>query len=196
MKKKILSMALIAISMVAFTGKAQNATTVTPCDNSANCPAQVCDTKQCPEMSNLFHGINLTDAQKGQLKQLKEKNQAERKAKLEARKAEKQDKAAKVAADRKARMDKRREVKKAYLVEIKNILTPEQYVQFLENNYVNASPRHDKGFGKKDARHGNKQAFNKNRKDRKHADKMAFGKKQGQRKGDRAPRQASPAPKA
>lgn len=56
-----------------------------------------------------------------------------------------------------------------YLKNVKAILTPEQYVQFLENNYVNAPQHHKKGkFGKdgrKHKRHDNKN-FGNNRPNR------------------------------
>lgn len=123
--KKII-VALAAIAMTA--GFAANADVCNnkPCDKQCNKPCnQPCDTactnpcaqaQFCP-----FDGLNLTDAQKQQFKDLRAKRQQ---AKKDAK------------ADRKA---DRKAAKKAQLDEIKSILTPEQYTLFLENHFVNGN---------------------------------------------------------
>lgn len=144
MKKKILGLALIAMSFVTFTSMAQSNSS----DSSTTRQEKVKTIKENrkgnrPE-KNPFEGMNLTETQKSQLKQLDEKRKAERQQKAEARKAEKTAK-----ADKAAKMAERRAAKKAYLDEVKAIIGPEQYVVFLENMYT------DNGGH----RHGNKAAI-------------------------------------
>lgn len=79
---------------------------------------KACDAKGACE----FEGLNLTDAQKEQIKNIKEEQKAQCQAKKEAAKAQKE-----------ACKADRQEARKAYLAKIKNVLTPEQYVQYLEN---------------------------------------------------------------
>lgn len=108
---------------------------------------QVCDRatlncqRPCP-----FDGLNLTADQQARIKALQETCRAENR----------QDKADRKAEKARQRDDRRRQ----YLNNVKEILTPEQYVTFLENNFINGgghkAPRHDKM-----ARRGN---FSKDRK--------------------------------
>lgn len=122
MKKFIVALAAVAMT-AGFVAKADDNNN-RPCQGARQCdvpcenrPCAAADCKAvCP-----FDNLNLTDAQKEQLKALRAK-------KIEARKAQKQDKKAAKA-----------ECRRAELAEIKAILTPEQYVQFLENNYVDKS---------------------------------------------------------
>ena len=144
MKKKILGLALVAMSFVTVNSIAQ-----TPNQNNT-CPVnkenaickkgnanRVCNQKQvCP-----FDGLNLSDAQKDQMKQLKAKRDA---ARAEMKKADKADKQRRDSA----KMADRRNAKKEYLEEIKVILTPEQYTMFLENFYINGGNHHAKAFNK------------------------------------------------
>lgn len=136
MKKKILSLALAAITLASFNSMAQ-----TP-DNAAaqqteNVGTRGRDIKKGPKMQNPFEGLDLTDAQKDQLKALREKRAAERKARFEAMKQQKE------AGDRK-RMERksfndstRMAERKKYLEEVKAIVGPDNYVIFLENFYMN-----------------------------------------------------------
>lgn len=145
MKKKILGLALIAISLVSFGSMAQttsnngNNTTTT----KENIKCKKADKKKCRAQVNPFEGLNITDAQKAQLRQLNDKRKADRQQQDKIRKDNKQ-------RNDSARMADRRAAKKAYLKEVKAIIGPEQYVMFLENMYVNGNGnRHDKAaFGK------------------------------------------------
>lgn len=95
---------------------------------------KACDAKGACE----FEGLNLTDAQKEQIKTIKSEQQAARQAKKEAAKAGKD--AAK--ADRQAE-------RKAYLEKVKAVLTPEQYTQYLENQATRANKPMGRPQGKR-----------------------------------------------
>lgn len=130
MKKKLI-MALAAVAMTAgFAAKADNCCNqrrhcndndrhcTQPCDVNANrCDSAACCPGACP-----FDDLGLTDAQKQQLKDLRTRQAEARKSATRNAKQLRKD----------ARSDSRR----AELAEIKKILTPEQYVKFLEGNFV------------------------------------------------------------
>lgn len=163
--KKFIGLALAALSFTALPLAAQTTTEAQPttCVGKAACKV-VPDRQNC-----LFKGIDLSDAQKEQIKALRTK------------KAE----GAKFMRDQKMRNDStakaaRLEARKNYLSELKTILGPEKYVQFLENSYLygNNGGRHAK-FDKM-ARHGKKgdAARKDNRRDKKSGDRNG---KQGTR---------------
>lgn len=148
MKKKVLGIALLAMSFVGFSAAAQTPAT--------NAPAQQESVKKGDRQGrkaqvNPFEGMNLSDAQQAQLKQLNEKRQSERQARKQTRKDEKQ-------RNDSARMAERRNEKKSYLDQVKAIVGPEQYVVFLENFYVSggnkAAMGHNKAVKSKDGRKG------------------------------------------
>lgn len=135
MNKKTLTSALAALTIFAFSANAQtpaesqqpncpNAATECP---QAKCPGQKrnCDAQQCPQAKYL-QGITLTDAQKKKIQELNTQVYQNRQASRVAMKQQK--KRANAAADsvkRASRME--------YLHQMKNILTPDQYVTYLEN---------------------------------------------------------------
>lgn len=141
MKKKIIAAALLAISLVSFPSLAQQPTQANPtcaeaqCNNKARCAVEKCD---------VFEGLNLTEQQKTQLNELRQQRAAKAKAEGE-----------KVRKDRKqARQD--------YLNNVKAILTPEQYVSFLEISFLNNNGGHNKTAkmnkdGKRDGKRDGKQ---------------------------------------
>ncbi len=153
MKKTILALAVMAVSIVsvpAFAQKKGNAKGVQcteQCTDNAKCNEQckpgdcndkcepaTCGKKKCngPRTMCVFEGLNLTDAQKQQLKDVKKpgKRMAEQDAQQRA--------------DRAKQM---RAAKAAYLQDVKAILTPDQYVEFLENSNLSA-PAFKKAPGK------------------------------------------------
>lgn len=128
MKKLIIAMACMAVT-AGFTAAAQ---TEKKCDKQ-NCPKteqctkdKACDKQQPCARPCEFDGLNLTDAQKEQLKSIK----AEQISKAQAAKQAKQQAKAKAKAEKRAAKEAARA---EYLAKVKAVLTPEQYVQYLEN---------------------------------------------------------------
>jgi hypothetical protein len=134
MKKILLSAVVVTMSLFSFNAMAHGK----QCDKK-DCQKETCDKhKKCDKMektncTNPFVGIELTKAQQ---------------EKLEALKASCPIKVNK-KADRKKFHQYRdsiaRDAKVKHLAEVKKILTPEQYVQFLENMVLNSpkkAPKH------------------------------------------------------
>lgn len=177
MKKKVLGLALMAMALIGFNGMAQNTTQSQKAqvENNACCKKGDKDSKkggkmQAREKKNPYEGLTLTDAQKTKLAQLDAKRQAERQAKMEARKAQKDGRKgdlknmtdAEKQAAKKAKMDARKADKMEYLKEVKAIIGPDQYVVFLENMYVNGGQQ---GGGKaiKQGRNGGQKGMAHNK---------------------------------
>ena len=133
MKKNFLAL-MLAVAVAALPSVAQTT------DNTANDGDQSKTKKERVERvrkggmhrgANPFAGISLSDEQKAQLKALGEKNKAERKEKA-------QQAAEKRQANDSIKHEKRNAERKAFLTDVKGILTADQYVTFLENFYLNA----------------------------------------------------------
>lgn len=141
--KKIL-LAVLVLAAACGSAFAQNT------NNAQQPQAAACELNgQKPGMCNPFEGLNLTADQQSKFDALK----AECKARFEKSKADRQkEKADKKADKMKAKAEARAKAKAAreqMLAKIKGILTPEQYVKFLENNFVNGAdkgPRPGKDF--------------------------------------------------
>lgn len=126
MKRTILSIALVAVATLMLTAVANN--------NDANenlthdkCKKECCDNNKIKRgkhhkarMFNPFEGITLSDSQKEQLK-----------AKALERKANREEMM-------KAHSDENKKMRKQYLEDLKIVLTPEQYMQYLENLALNS----------------------------------------------------------
>lgn len=113
---------------------------------------------------NPMEGIELTAQQQEAFKALRLKNQQANKAENKActeescKKGECKDCSKDKCTckpDPKARMQAMRERRAAHLAEIKKILTPEQYTQFLENHFLN-SGNDRQGAMQKNSKKGNK----------------------------------------
>ena len=130
MKKKIFGIALLAISFVTFTSAAQDKTENKSQTSGSKTEKPRGNKKAVRDAVNPFEGLTLTDAQQSKLKEVTDKQKAQR--------TEKKKEAGK---QREQARQERKTKRSAYLKEVKAILTPEQYVTFLENAYN--SPRLD-----------------------------------------------------
>lgn len=141
MKKQILSFIVLGMSLFSLTASAQhrhngerNRATkpATECCAQPDCKSNngTCSPAECCPG---FEGLNLTEEQQTKLKALCEKSGAQRQERAKANKEARKDR--KVKSDSERRADQR-----SYLDEVKKILTPQQYVQFLENMVVNGRP--------------------------------------------------------
>lgn len=156
MKKIILSAVVAAMTFGSFTAAAKdnkNKDAKQPAATEQQCPMQRDGKKmqKCP-----FEGLNLSDAQKEQLKQLQESRRADFAKQKAAKKEAKQ-------AAKSQKMADRKQARRDHLAKIKAILTPEQYVTFLENNFVDGG-RHHKGMAGKGRKAGKGQMPGKDRK--------------------------------
>lgn len=143
MKKTFLSIAVLLASIAGVSVSAQTTADATAAKTKTEC-TKGCAAKGAPAY-NPFAGLNLTEQRQSQLQALKTqmKDAKAKEAKTrEAAKAERQ-------AQKKQKMEARVQARRDYLAKVKNILTPEQYVQFLENSYV------DQGMKQPGGRHGN-----------------------------------------
>lgn len=135
MKKNIFASALMAMA-VLFTSAAATAAPRHKSDKGDRPAKTKCDSactrgKDARTMYNPFEGLNLTDAQKAKLAELP----------TPSKKGVKPEGKTKTDADRltpEQMRAKRTEARSQYLQGVKSILTPQQYSQFLENNYINA----------------------------------------------------------
>lgn len=149
------------------------------------------DFKDNRQKADMFAGIELTQNQQAELQKLRESIKADRQKAAEVAKAKRQKAKEKAKADMKDMREKRINAKKEYLAKIKNILTPEQYVKYLENFYTNSfnqGGRHHKQSPKMaQGHHGMKGKMNKP------GDSKKGERPQGKRQGGerKAPAQAA-----
>lgn len=143
MMKKIFSVALVAMSLVSMPIIAQTTNTQQSCEQKAVCKEGKNNkndesrvTKISKREAAMFEGMNLTDAQKQQIKELKANTLKQRKEKAEAMKAERKQQKAEAKEARKAMKEQAEAEKRAYLKELKKIIGNDNYVIFLENQFV------------------------------------------------------------
>lgn len=156
MKKAILGLAFLTIASVSFSASAQQKTSAQcantecasqqDCKGIKNCPAkkgcclQQKNNRMCINaQACALEGLNLTDKQKGQIQALNQ-----------AAKTSRQELANKVKSNNVAKNElksQRKAIREQYVKDLGNILTPDQYVKFLQNYYVNNSG-HQKRMGK------------------------------------------------
>lgn len=151
MKKTFLSIAILASSIFAF------AATNTPSQSSTTAPTeQTVPAKEVKEKKNgkkanrkdsategrrtgegrLFEGLNLTENQKERLAALKEKTRADRAAAKKDGKKDGKERSGKLTPEQREQMKAQKTSdRRAFLAGVKEILTPEQYITFLENNF-------------------------------------------------------------
>lgn len=139
MKKKFLSLAIVLIASMGMIVSAQ--CNKSKCvKDSAECKKELrCDKNMKPRAMCMFEGLNLTEDQKSKLEALKPDPEKMGKMKPE-------------------KFDKNNDPRKEYLNKVKEILTPEQYTQFLENCALskNDHPRGDFRHDRRKLHHGKK----------------------------------------
>lgn len=133
MKKTILSLAILLASSTAIFAQ-----------KPAECKS---DSTCTPTCELFFEGITLTPEQQTQVKSINDARAATAKAKKAEAKAKKD-------AAKTDRKDVRKAERKDYLNSMKSVLTPDQYVVFLENVYVNAPAGNGRPDMNKDGRRG------------------------------------------
>ena len=148
MKKNVIAGVMLATAAI-FGTSATFAQAPQKGDNTQKCNGEKCehnkDKGQKPAF-NPFEGLNLTAEQQSKIDALKEE--------CKAQKSEfKKDAKAKKQQLKKDAKEGRANMKAEMLKKVKAILTPEQYVQFLENAFVNGNG--DKGQ-RKQPMHGQK----------------------------------------
>ena len=112
---------MLALSTGAMT--AQNPVNNPRNGARAGVEARRSENPQKRDAVSPFSSLNLTDAQKSQIKELGTKMQTQRKERGEQQRAQ------------------RTNSHKEYLAGLKTILTPQQYTQFLEDSFVKAGSR-------------------------------------------------------
>lgn len=173
MKIKSLIIALAAIFTLGVTASAQ-----TPNSNPTDCKnKKVChgDRKECKDRKapNPFEGLSLTQEQQEKLAAIPCPRQVMKAA------CENKADADSMKANPALRKEMARNVRANYLKQVKAVLTPDQYVQFLENYYTtNPAVKAKKDKNGKDGRHGmvknqkdKKMKKDSNRKDRRHGNR-------------------------
>lgn len=148
MKKRILSLTLIALSFVSFAAIAQNIDTDTQISRKSEKVKSDRHKKGDKKLRkgdgkkefNPFEGMNLTEDQQNSLSALKGQRKADKQKMKQERKAEKQVRDSVNRAERGRMKEARKQNKKEYLEQVKAIVGSDNYVIFLENMVVNNAP--------------------------------------------------------
>lgn len=166
MKKTLFSIAIAAMAIFSTaTVSAQKPADKNTCPTEKTCTKpdckkqkcdkQKCDKQKCDKQNRqfcAFEGLNLTADQQAALKAIPTPRES-MKALFEMNKQKADTSKARRQELRQAALD----IRKNYLTQIQQVLTPEQYTKFLENYYVVNQPQakgFDKGGKRKDFRPG------------------------------------------
>lgn len=152
MRKKLLALTLLCVSVAAVPAFASNGSKDKPGDRK-ECSKRPQCKKGDRECFNPFIGITLTADQRGKLEALKPAACGQDKNCKQKSECKKSDCKKRDNSCQNARLD-RRQGKRDYISKVKEILTPEQYVVFLENIVVNGPDM--KKCPAKDGCHGGK----------------------------------------
>ncbi len=147
MKKTVSSLLIATMSLCSVSAFAQAKTQECNNDCKKECTTECAKPEKCrkgdKKTCNPFEGLNLTEQQQAALKAIP--------CPREVMKASRQQcKDNKTECNKADRRKMSKDIKLNYLKQVKSVLTPEQYVQFLENNFVN------QGFHKAGRNHGNR----------------------------------------
>lgn len=163
MKKTILTLAILFASSTCLTAFA--ATPDSKDSKNENKPSTEMKARKGGEPRDIlkpFESLNLTDQQKAKIMDLKKAEVEQKKQLAEQKKQLREKKRAEAKAKKDARKQSIAKERRDYLAKIKQILTPEQYVQFLENNFVNKVDKQGQRKGSKDRKFAKKDRKNKN----------------------------------
>lgn len=157
MKKKVLATVVVALAGVFATPVFAQQGAKAECPKQ-QCEATKCQAGKCDQAKSPFANLGLTAEQQKKIDALRADCQKNAKECKEQAKTDRK--------DRREAMGKRRA---EYLAKIKDILTPEQYVKFLENAFVEAQPtmQRMKGDFKGAKKIDRKEARKADRKDKK-----------------------------
>ena len=166
MKKSLISFAIAAFALLAPA--AMTAQTTTDKAKTENRQGTKKDRGEVRQKYNPFEGLNLTDAQQSKLKDLGcPFAKGDKKGcpdGQQCKPGEKKDQNGQTARPSREEMAKKKiDARKDYLAKVKQILTPQQYLQFLENSYTNR-PGMD---GRKHSHNKHAKKHHKNHKDHK-----------------------------
>ncbi|MDE6377186.1 MAG: Spy/CpxP family protein refolding chaperone [Duncaniella sp.] len=193
MKKTILSLAILLISSTGLSAFAQSADKNTKPQDKNRTEMRARKGGEPRDILKPFEGLNLTDQQKSKLQDLKKAEMEQKKQLREQNKQLKEKKRAEAKAKKEAGKQARAKERRDYLAKIKSILTPEQYVQFLENNFVNKvdkqGPRKgakDRKFAKGDRKNSKHGKFAKNDRNGSKDGKVAKNGRNGSKDGKAA----------
>ncbi len=135
--KKIITLAIVAITLCGIPAIAQT-------QNNGNC----CNSTECCKQG-AFAGITLNESQQKAISELNASRKAQKESHMQQMKKARKERLQNDSVARVERKNERRE----YLNKMKGILTPEQYVTYLENIVLVEQPQgvHP---GKKEFRQG------------------------------------------
>ncbi|MDE6378124.1 MAG: hypothetical protein K2K72_05210 [Duncaniella sp.] len=150
MKKTILSIVVVMGALMA----GQAASAQAPAQ-SVPAQSQAAQGRQSRQVYNPFEGLNLSEQQLADLKALADAKKEKMKQQQEEAKNQQKEGKAPDMQERKAQAEAQLQERKDELAKIKAILTPEQYVQYLENAYLNLYNNRDFA-GRRDMRQGNR----------------------------------------
>lgn len=164
MKRKVLPLIVAMIGIYAFNVTAQQPDNI-QCTAQTQCSGSNMKKDKCNRRADVFKGINLSEEQKAAIANLDKQRAEARKAACNRKQNAQKDCSQRPSRDQvdQQRMDQRLD----YLHQMQSILTPEQYITYLENTAVNA-PRFvgdncgRKADMKKGDRRGDKVARNGN----------------------------------
>ncbi len=138
MKKSLISFAIAAVALLAPA--AMMAQTNTEKAKTENRQGNKKNGRgETRPQYNPFEGLNLTDAQQAKLKDLgcPDGRQCKAGEKKDQKGEKKGQNGQQTRPSREEMAKKKLDARKDYLAKVKQILTPEQYLQFLENNFTN-----------------------------------------------------------
>lgn len=140
MKRLTLGLACLLMAVIAGTATAQDTRTCTGVQQGKECVKDKCDASK-KDRKCAFSKLNLSDDQKTKVQEATNKyKEAKKKLFSDAKECKRE---ASDSIKREVR-SKAMELKRGYLKDLRAIMTESQYIQFLEESYLD-SPKHKDG---------------------------------------------------